>query len=136
MDGMLGPSVRVRDWAYESEPDTPILAGEGGELTAAGEPEALDLLALGADGRPHLRAAPNPFNPRTTLTYSTPEAGPVALRIYDAEGRLVRTLFEGASEAGEFSLTWDGRDDTGRGATSGVYFSRLETAAGGTTNRW
>ena len=39
---------------------------------------------------------PNPFNPATTLTYDLPEPTRVGLRIYDASGRVVRTLLDGA----------------------------------------
>ncbi|MGD8414370.1 MAG: FG-GAP-like repeat-containing protein, partial [Candidatus Latescibacterota bacterium] len=69
---------------------------------------------------------PNPFNPQTTITYATPEAGRVVLRIYDAGGRLVRTLVDGLQEAGPNEATWDGKDSNGMRVSSGVYFARLE----------
>ena len=74
---------------------------------------------------------PNPFNPVTSIAYSVPEDGPVALRIYDVAGRLVRNLVDdGAMTAGEFHATWNGVDDSGHAVAGGVYFARLETAAG------
>ena len=57
------------------------------------------------------------------------EAGPARLAIFDARGRLVRTLLDGGLAAGDHVVAWDGRDDSGRAAPSGVYFSRL--ASGG-----
>ncbi len=74
---------------------------------------------------------PNPFNPVTSIAYSVPEDGPVALRIYDVAGRLVRNLVDdGAMTTGEFHATWNGVDDSGHAVAGGVYFARLETAAG------
>lgn len=71
---------------------------------------------------------PNPFNPRTTIEFAVPGAGFVALRVYDASGRLVRTLVQRqyAGPARERTV-WDGRDEEGRAVPSGVYFCRLET---------
>ncbi|HQK22495.1 MAG TPA: FlgD immunoglobulin-like domain containing protein, partial [Candidatus Latescibacteria bacterium] len=69
--------------------------------------------------------SPNPFNPLTTITFSLPESGNTRLAIYSADGRLVRELMNGASEAGVHRVTWDGRDTEGRDAASGIYLCRL-----------
>lgn len=70
---------------------------------------------------------PNPFNPRTVITYELPTADPVRLTIYDAKGRLVRHLVDsGAQVAGRHEAVWDGRSDDGVAKSSGVYFCRLE----------
>ncbi|RMD58836.1 T9SS C-terminal target domain-containing protein [Candidatus Parcubacteria bacterium] len=68
---------------------------------------------------------PNPFNPSTTISYSVAAAGDVQLQIYNALGQVVRTLFSGRAPAGNYTLTWDGRDDGGRLLSSGPYFYRL-----------
>jgi len=69
---------------------------------------------------------PNPFNPLTSVRYTVPRAGTVGLRVYDASGRLVRTLVETAShDAGRHSASWDGRDESGVEVATGVYFARL-----------
>ena len=70
---------------------------------------------------------PNPFNPRTTLRFRLRQASEVSLRIYDARGRLVRTLLADARKpAGEHEMVWDGRDELGGEVASGVYLYRLE----------
>lgn len=74
-------------------------------------------------------AAPNPFNPRTTLRFGLAAAGPARLEILDARGRRVRTLLDGQQAAGDHVAVWDGRDDGGRAAPSGVYFCRLVAGA-------
>jgi hypothetical protein len=73
-----------------------------------------------------LPPAPNPFNPRTTLSVDMPEAGPVRLRIFDLRGRTVRELYDGNLPAGIIPLVFDGTDDDGRRLASGGYVAVLE----------
>ncbi len=70
---------------------------------------------------------PNPFNPRTTITFALPEASPVELLIYDAMGRPVRSFINGWRDAGAHSVEWDGLDDAGVASPSGAYFIRLRS---------
>jgi hypothetical protein len=65
---------------------------------------------------------PNPFNPSTTIAFGLSEASDVTLRIYDASGRLVRTLADRLYERRQHEEVWDGVDNTGRRVASGVYF--------------
>jgi hypothetical protein len=70
---------------------------------------------------------PNPFNPRTTISFDLPERSRVVLHIYDVAGRLVRTLMNGEEiEAGRRETVWDGRDDVERSVAAGTYLCRLE----------
>lgn len=69
---------------------------------------------------------PNPFGPSTTIGFRLPERSDVLLRIYDAAGRLVRTLMNAAAAPGAHTVTWDGRNDGGEAVESGVYFYRFE----------
>ncbi len=81
-------------------------------------------------------AAPNPFNPSTTIAFNLPLAEPVTLKIYDPSGRLVRTLLNNdPGLAGRNEVTWNGRDRGGRNAASGVYLYRLETPSNRATGR-
>ena len=77
--------------------------------------------APGADRLQVAGAAPNPFNPRTTLRYRVPaDAAVVRLRLVDAAGRVVRS-FESGPRGTWQSLTWDGSDTQGRTVASGTY---------------
>jgi hypothetical protein len=69
---------------------------------------------------------PNPFSSSTTLHFRMGEAGPAALKVYDASGRLVRSLEQRHYSAGYHQTTWDGRDSNGAGVAPGVYFARFE----------
>jgi hypothetical protein len=71
-------------------------------------------------------AYPNPFNPQTTIAYSVPNSGIVSLRIYDVQGRLVRTVVNEEKRAGEHRAVWRGRDRNGSPVASGIYFVRLD----------
>ncbi len=72
-----------------------------------------------------LRLAPNPFNPRTRVSFELENDADVSLRVYSLDGRLVDTIHRGWIKAGEQSFTWDGRDRLGREVASGSYFLRL-----------
>jgi len=72
---------------------------------------------------------PNPFGPNTEIHYDISEAARVRLAIYDAAGRLVRTLVDEsqAPQGHGFTVSWDGRTESGAAAATGVYFYRLST---------
>jgi len=72
---------------------------------------------------------PNPFNPRTTISFTLVETGLVSLRIFDLAGRLVRILEDGVLDDGRHMVIWDGRNDAGRLVGSSAYIVRLQ--AGG-----
>lgn len=69
---------------------------------------------------------PNPFNPSTVIRFALPQAGQMRLAVYNILGHRIRMLMEGVRPAGEFQVTWDGRDEAGRQVASGIYFYRLE----------
>jgi hypothetical protein len=70
---------------------------------------------------------PNPFNPETNIEYQVPENAQVRLVVYNLLGQRVRTLVDETRSAGLYRAVWDGRDEWGSQAASGVYFCRLET---------
>jgi len=75
-------------------------------------------------------AAPNPFNPRTTVAFTLAATATITLRIHDAAGRLVRVLASGEMlAAGRHEIAWDGRDDRGRDAPTGSYVAQLDASA-------
>jgi hypothetical protein len=67
---------------------------------------------------------PNPFNPQTTVQLAMSRPGHARVKVFDVQGRLVRTLADGHLEAGHHELRWAGRDDRGRRVASGVYHLR------------
>jgi hypothetical protein len=72
------------------------------------------------------QGAPNPFGGSTRIGFSVSRSGEAKLRVFDVQGRLVRTLVNGPVDAGAHVVDWNGRNDQGRRVSSGVYFYRLE----------
>jgi hypothetical protein len=70
---------------------------------------------------------PNPFNPTTTIVYRLPERAEVTLAVFDIIGRLVKVIFTGTQNEGEYSQSWDGIDNNGLKVSSGVYFYKMKT---------
>jgi len=68
---------------------------------------------------------PNPFNPATTISFVLDKDGRAVVNVYDLKGRLVRRLIDEHLSAGPNSTPWDGQDDGGRRAGSGVYLVRV-----------
>lgn len=68
---------------------------------------------------------PNPFNPTTTIEFNLPSSGSASLTIYDILGRTVARPVSRQLAAGKHEVVWDGRDQNGLPAASGVYFYRL-----------
>ncbi|MFV1979805.1 MAG: family 10 glycosylhydrolase [Rhodothermia bacterium] len=70
---------------------------------------------------------PNPFSHTTVIEYRLDRQASVSLRVFDATGRLVKTLVQGRPmTVGIHTRPWDGTDDTGRPVPSGAYFYSLE----------
>jgi hypothetical protein len=84
-----------------------VMPAVGGDV-----PEALARLTLSA--------APNPFNPGTTIRFDVPHAGHAVLAVHDLAGRRVATLLDGPVPAGPGSVVWRPRE-----LASGVYLARL-----------
>ncbi len=88
------------------------------------------VVSTAADDAPRVLAlasiAPNPFNPRTEIRFEVPRTSDVRLRIHDLRGRVVRTLIDGAFDAGVHTVSWEGRSDDGAIVAAGVYFVRIE----------
>jgi hypothetical protein len=78
---------------------------------------------------------PNPFNPRTTLSFALPSASHVELSVYDVSGRLVATLLDENRPAGTHRVVWDGRNRAGERAASGVYLYRIQAGSFTDTKR-
>jgi flagellar hook assembly protein FlgD len=58
-----------------------------------------------------------------------PETKHVVLKIYNTLGQEIRTLADAPFEAGMHQVKWDGKDNSGKSAASGVYFYRLQAGS-------
>jgi hypothetical protein len=116
-------------WFYVSVSDGGTSTGEWSD----GNVKLLNI-ATGVDpsvARTHLRpAVPNPFNPSTTLRLELRTAGRVQWDIFDVRGHRVHSVHSGSLTQGVHVRVWDGHDDSGVAAASGVYFQRAVTPDG------
>jgi len=78
---------------------------------------------------------PNPFNPSTTIRYSTAANGPVTLDIYNIKGQLVKRLVDEDKAAGQHTVVFDGTDNNGRPVSSGVYYYRMRAGKFSSTRK-
>ena len=94
----------------------------GGEFSPVpyGKPEGIEIS----------NGYPNPFGSSTSISFRLPESSSVSIEVIDLAGRRVRQLAAGEIYSGEGSFSWDGRDDSGRLAPSGIYHYRLSTSTG------
>ncbi|HSG27503.1 MAG TPA: FlgD immunoglobulin-like domain containing protein, partial [Candidatus Krumholzibacterium sp.] len=73
---------------------------------------------------------PNPFNPSTKISFDIAEQSSVSLKIYDINGRVIRTLVNSVMAPDRYEVNWDGRNENGSMVASGVYFYRLQAGSG------
>jgi len=106
-----GPMDFDLDGAYELT----ILQGVSDVLDPVNIPTATALTGV----------HPNPFNPQTTINYELATPAVVELDIYDVKGALVRRLVRESMPAGRHTAVWNGQDDAGGRAASGVYLARF-----------
>ncbi len=78
---------------------------------------------------------PNPFNSETTIEYAVQQSSHVKLNIYNTLGQIVRTLVDEYETTGEYSVVWDGKDNSGNVVASGNYFYQIKTDGNALTKK-
>jgi hypothetical protein len=121
-------SVRIyvngQGWTYSESPSFvfyPAAPGSyDGMIKVNNHPVATDDLVSSPISK--LQVYPNPFNPSTTIAFSSSKAQETKVELYNLKGQRVRTLYSGFLPTGSHKLVWDGKDSHGRGVGSGIYF--------------
>jgi len=70
-------------------------------------------------------ATPNPFNPSTKLRFDLAQSERVEISIFNLRGELVNRIVNQVFDSGSHEVVWEGRDDSGRNVSSGVYIARM-----------
>ena len=68
---------------------------------------------------------PNPFNPKTNISFSIYHKTKVSLSVYNSKGQKVKSLFNSTKDKGIYSIIWDGKNEVNIPVSSGVYFYKL-----------
>jgi hypothetical protein len=115
-------AIYTAAWNPESAPHAPgdiIVNKYTVSAVGVGPAETPAILRVGAP-------EPNPSSGPVVIPYELPTDGDLAIGIYDASGRLLRTLATGLVVGGRHEVVWDGVADTGESVASGVYFVRFD----------
>ncbi len=119
--------------AISSTDERIYIAGSTGVWAMSLYPTAVDMMPAIGSGP---IAYPNPFNPKTILAFSLSRSASATMEILDVQGRLVRRLLEGGVRpVGAQSVSWDGKDDSGQMASSGLYLARLRAGSESSTSK-
>jgi hypothetical protein len=76
------------------------------------------------------RVRPNPLNPTTELAFRLTQPGRIHVRVYDLQGRLVKTLLDENRPVGDQTVTWNGSNSRNGRVPSGVYYFRIQAPQG------
>ena len=108
---------------------------EGFGIESPGDSESTSL--GDASAKPHIQAQsyPNPFNPETQIAYTLSVSEDVRIQIYNVGGQVIRTYDLGYQIPGSYSVRWDGCNENGEPAASGIYLYRIEAGPYDVTNR-
>jgi hypothetical protein len=110
------PESQVDYWLEVEWPESGTVLYGPARLSAQGSASVFRLLP----------ATPNPFTIDSTIRYTLPRSGLVRITILDVQGRQVRLLRQAEEIVGTRQAVWDGRDDAGKSAATGVYYARVE----------
>ncbi len=134
-DGTVDSTVQNPEWTYDSC-GTYIVS-----LTvtnSSGSSTKEDSITVGSTGivdykvilipeKPSLsQNYPNPFNPETTVRYLLPHECNIEVKIYNICGQLVRTLVNKPQKPGYHKVIWDGKDESSKNVSSGIYFYKMQ----------
>lgn len=122
VEGACSPGWVITEFRNQNDPGTFFVVGPeelaGGSSTATGP--------FATPGLGSLSVWPNPFRGVANLSLQA-ESFDVTVRVYDVQGRLVRTLAGPESGgSGALRFLWNGRDDRGTQVSNGTYYFRAD----------
>ena len=119
--GLVGAVVPLKATAYSNRVGRRFQGFGYLRLTASSLPAPVALLGN----------SPNPFNPVTKIRFAVRQPGNYALRLYNVQGALIRTVANRHFDVGTQEATWDGRTNSGGMAASGVYYAKISGTSKG-----
>ena len=75
----------------------------------------------------NIGAAPNPFNPKTNITFKIDKISPVSVDINNIRGQKIRSLVDSKFASGQHHIHWNGKNDRGLLVSSGIYLVVVQT---------
>ena len=124
-------TLNSKDVSTLVEFDNVIVAGFNGEdLEASFDNLTVDVYESIPSVTTLSKNYPNPFNPSTTIEYSVSNRGHVSLVVYDLNGAEVKTLVNEFKSESNYSVNWDGKNNSGQSVASGQYFYVMNASGG------
>jgi hypothetical protein len=126
LNGLLTGVTQLRviifheDHADFTSPDVPVLVASSAHAGHGESGSRPPVIAM-------LPPAPSPFAQQTAIRFSLAAPADVSVRVFDAGGRLVRSVHDGPVPAGDASFVWDGTGNNGDRAPTGIYFVEVRT---------
>ena len=74
-----------------------------------------------------LKVYPNPISTSCVISFAIFQSSNVSLKIFDLQGRLIRTLADESMNSGTHSFTWNAQDENGNETDEGIYLLQLKT---------
>ena len=122
-DSILSPEYcDLYDHCHHSAPDT-VLCGVG--YLDEVDTSSVDVEKDNFLDDYSITNYPNPFNPSTNISFSTPEQGDITVIIYDVNGNRIRLLLNEFKTAGRYIINWDGKNENGFLISGGVYICTI-----------
>ncbi|MCB0284655.1 MAG: T9SS type A sorting domain-containing protein, partial [Calditrichaeota bacterium] len=90
-------------------------------------PTAMDKVEILPQSTALYQNYPNPFNPTTTIRYNLNKVSTVNISVYDILGKRIKELVNAVQNAGEYKISWDGKNNIGNSVSTGVYYYKLQT---------
>ncbi|MCK4413983.1 MAG: SUMF1/EgtB/PvdO family nonheme iron enzyme [Candidatus Eisenbacteria sp.] len=112
----------IRDHAY---PSASYSYGISFRVARTVDPQAVKQRGTGRSQLILEPSKPNPFTAGTRVSYLTPSEGAAVVNVYDATGRMIRTLRAASHGPGSHSVTWDARNQAGEPVPAGIYLYEL-----------
>ena len=142
-DGRLDEAERAvatgADVAQRRGTQAPGTAGKARPAEGTGTAKPGETAVAAGPPLSNLRISPmggGSYAQGAEIAFTLGRPAAVTVRIYDAAGRLVRTLASGLStEAGAQVLRWDGTGSSGRAVSNGLYFVKVEVPGGAATRK-
>lgn len=111
--------------------------------TGESDPERTEAIILSVEDEDYITPLitelrgnyPNPFNPETTINFALANDDYVKIDIFNVKGQKVRTLVDEKLESGVYNVVWDGINNRGQHAGSGIFFYRMESSEFSTTKK-
>ncbi len=126
VDGEASENCRIQVYAEDESSNDVFVESEDDFVISSGVSGSSDMPMVTS----LKKAYPNPFNPRTTISFDLAKDSHALLQVFSIDGHLIQTLVDQSLRSGPHHSVWNGTDLQGRAVASGNYLYTLTTTDG------